>query len=232
MDHLNIKEWAESDRPRERMMEHGPRSLTDAELLAILLRSGSRDETAVTLAQRILARYDNNLDRMGREVSIKTLCNEFKGIGQTKALTIMAALELGRRRRAQEAPERPRIANSADAYEYVLPHLADLKTEEMWVVLLNRQGRVIDARCVGQGGISGVMCDVRVIMRFAIENNASSLILAHNHPSGSDKPSRDDINLTQRVGKACALFDIHLNDHIIVAYNSYYSFVDNGQQMC
>ncbi|MBR1631501.1 MAG: DNA repair protein RadC [Paludibacteraceae bacterium] len=227
-DKLNINQWNESDRPRERMMHHGARSLSDAELLAILLRVGSTTETALDLAKRILATYGNDLDRMGRELNIQTLCRDFRGVGQTKAVTIMAALELGRRRKEILTKQDPQIINSQTAFEIISPLLMDLPTEEMWVLLLNRQNRLIDKQCIGKGGIAGVTCDVRVVMRMALEHNATSIILAHNHPSGSNQPSKNDKDLTLKISKACSLLDISLHDHIIIARHTYYSFADAG----
>ncbi|MDR0823604.1 MAG: DNA repair protein RadC [Prevotella sp.] len=224
---LNIKDWAEEDRPREKMLLKGVSALSDAELLGILIGSGNKAETAVELAQRILHSVSNNLNTLGK-LEIKDLIKNFNGIGEAKAITISAALELGRRRKSSEAVVQPQITSSESVYNIFHPVLADLKHEEVWVLLLNKANKVIKKLQVSKGGIAGTVVDVRVIMKEAIDSLASAMILCHNHPSGNPKPSGEDDTITRRLKEAGRIMDIHLLDHIIVCDHSYYSYIDKG----
>lgn len=222
-----IKAWAEDDRPREKLLLKGRSALSDAELIAILLGSGTRELTAVDLAKHILSATGNRLHDLAR-LSVADLC-KFKGIGQAKAITIVAALELGRRRRQEEAHDKKKITSSRDAYELMSASLADLDHEEFWIILLNRASRVKDKVCISRGGIAGTLVDARLVFKPAIEQLASSLILCHNHPSGNAKPSDADVRLTQTLQQAGNCLDIRIHDHIIFTDNSYYSFADEGK---
>lgn len=222
----SIKEWAVEDRPREKMLVNGVRALSEAELIAILIGSGNADESAVELSRRILASVANNLHELGRK-TISDL-QKFKGIGEAKAITIMAALELGRRRKESEPTERPKINSSADAANIFKPLLSDLPHEEFWVLLLNRNNLVIDKMIISRGGITGTVIDVRIIMKMALECLACSIILCHNHPSGNLIPSEADKEITRKIKDAGKLFDISVLDHVIVGNNSYFSFADEG----
>jgi len=227
LQHLSIKEWAEDDRPREKLLLKGKQALSDAELIAILLGSGSRNETAVQLAQRILKEYRNNLNELAR-LSVSDL-QKFKGIGEAKAITIVAALELGRRRKETDSPQQTIINTSGDAYKHMISKLSDLPHEEFWIILVNRAHRVIKTEMVSRGGVSGTVADVRMMLKMAVESLASGIVLAHNHPSGNTQPSAEDKQLTRKVKEAASLFDIQLLDHIIVGEGAYYSFADDGQ---
>ncbi|MBR2360773.1 MAG: DNA repair protein RadC [Bacteroidaceae bacterium] len=224
---LNINQWAEEDRPREKMMAHGASVLTDAELLAILIGSGSSEETAVSLMRRVLAACGNNLNELGK-LSLEQLC-EFKGIGPAKAVTVMAACELGRRRKLAEVEERRVILTSRDIYDYFHSKLADLPVEEFWVMLLNNACKLMDARRVATGGITEVVADVRLVLREALLGRATSIILCHNHPSGNIRPSRHDDLLTDRLRQACEVMNIRLMDHVIVTDGRFYSYADEGK---
>lgn len=223
---LTIKSWAEEDRPREKLLVKGKQSLSDAELLAILLGSGSRDETAVGLAQRILQSVDQDLNELGRR-SIADL-TKFKGMGAAKSITIVAAMELGRRRQLTDVRERPQIGSSRDAWQLIAPLLMDLPHEEFWILLLNRANRVIGREQISLGGVAGTVVDAKIVFRKAIEGMASSLILVHNHPSGNLQPSQQDIDLTRKLKKAGATLDIAVLDHLIIADSGYLSFADEG----
>ncbi len=224
---LNIKSWAEDDRPREKLMLKGKTNLSDAELIAILLGSGSREETAVGLAQRLLKEVDNNLHELGRK-SISDL-KKFKGIGEAKAISIIAALEIGRRRQITSPIERPQIQSSSDAWNIIAPMIMDLNHEEFWILLLNRANRVISKERISSGGVAGTVVDAKIIFRRALEGGpASSIILAHNHPSGNLKPSQADIDITKKLRKAGESLDISVLDHLIISGNAYYSFADDG----
>ena len=225
---LNIKDWAEEDRPREKMLLKGVASLSDAELLGILIGSGNKDETAVELAQRILHSAANNLNNLGK-LEIKDLIKNFKGIGEAKAITIVAALELGKRRKLSEVITQPQITSSEDVYQIFHPVLADLKHEETWVLLLNRGNRVIKKIQVSKGGVAGTVVDIRMIMKEAIDSLASGMILCHNHPSGNSNPSEDDDNVTCKLKEAGVIMDIRLFDHVIVCDHSYFSYLDKGR---
>lgn len=225
---MKIKEWAEEDRPREKMLLKGIASLSDAELLAILIGSGNSQETAVQLSQRILFSVDNNLNALGK-LSVKELMSKFKGIGQVKAITINAALELGKRRGSCDPIQRPEIRSSHDTFRLLHPLLCDLPHEELWAVLINRSCQVIEKVKISQGGTSETSADLRLILKAAITTLASSIILCHNHPSGSIRPSREDDQLTQRLKSAARLVDINLLDHIVIGDGSYYSYSDEGK---
>ncbi len=223
---ISIKELAEDDRPREKMMLKGRTALSDAELIAILIGSGNRNESAVQLSQRILQEQKNDLNQLAR-LSIKDL-QKFKGIGEAKAITICAALELGRRRKEQDAPKKVTISSSKDVYNALRPKLQDLPHEEFWVILLSRNNKILDMQLVGRGGITGTVADVRVILKLAIENSASGIIVSHNHPSGNLKPSPQDIQLTKKIKEASTIMDISLLDHLIFTDDGYLSFADEG----
>ena len=226
MDKLTINRWAEEDRPREKMISKGAQALTNAELLAILIGSGNDEDSALGLMQKVLAAYDNSIDRLGR-LSVDELCR-FKGIGPAKAVTILAACELGRRR-AVEQPERRQIRSAAQVYDYYYPLLRDLPVEECHVMLLNQSARVIDSVRIGMGGLTETVVDVRLILREALIKRATSLILCHNHPSGNLRPSTHDDKLTRQVQEAARLLNISLIDHIIFTDEGYYSYADEGK---
>lgn len=224
---LNINQWAEEDRPREKMMQHGASVLTDAELLAILIGSGSQEETAVELMRRVLAACGNNLNELGK-LPFDRLCS-FKGIGPAKAITVMAACELGRRRKLAEVNERTPMQTSRDLYNYFHPKMCDLPIEECWVMLLNAATKIIDCQRLSTGGITETLVDVRLVMREALLRRAVSIVLCHNHPSGSVRPSRHDDLLTDRVSKACEIMGIRFMDHLIITDGKYYSYCDEGR---
>ncbi len=219
-----ITDWAEEDRPREKLMTKGVASLSNAELLAIIMRSGSVDENAVELAQKILADVNNNLGELGK-ATISQL-KKYKGVGEAKAFGIIAALELGRRRNSSEIIEKKRITASKDIFLLFHPMLSDLPHEEFWILFLNNSNRILDMQRLSVGGLSNTMVDVRLIMKMAIERLASGIAICHNHPSGSLAPSKHDTLVTQKVKEGGALLDITLLDHVIIADNNYYSFAD------
>ncbi len=227
MENSSIKYWAEADRPREKMFSQGRHSLTDTELLAILIRSGSRLETAVELSRRILGQVDNDLTRLSR-LSLNELAG-FKGMGKVKAVTIAAALELGRRRRIAEASKALSVGSSKDVADYFTPDLADLTWEEFWILLLNRANKVIGKHLVSKGGVTGTVVDPKVVYKIAIEHMATGIILCHNHPSGNLSPSDADISLTRKLCEGGKLLDIQVLDHLIVAGDKYFSFADEGK---
>jgi len=218
--------WAEADRPREKLMLNGRRQLTDAELVAILIGSGSRTETAVDLSKRMLTAYQNDLDAFGK-ASIKEL-SKFKGIGEAKAIAIVAALELGRRRKETARAEVVKVGSSHDAFQHLHADFADLNHEEFWMLLLNRANHVKSKHLVSKGGQSGTVADPKIIFKTALEHQAAYIILAHNHPSGNLKPSAEDIKLTKKLVEAGKLLDLLVVDHLILADHSYYSFCDEG----
>ena len=228
MEHANLKSWAGDDRPREKLLKRGTAALSDTELTAILLRTGTRNETVVELARRILASVGNNLDELGK-LGVDELRKNFKGIGETKAVTLIAALELGRRRKSAQAMERRQITCSRDVAQHFQPLLADLPHEEFWTMTLNRQHKVIDMRCVGKGGVSATAVDAKIVLKMAVEQLASAIVLCHNHPSGNLQPSRQDIDITDKLKNACHYLDIQLLDHIIIGGQGYYSFADSEQ---
>ncbi|NQU88676.1 MAG: DNA repair protein RadC [Mariniphaga sp.] len=223
---LNITDWAVEDRPREKLMANGPRSLSDAELIAILIGSGNQKETAVELSRRILSSVNNDLNELGlKGLSYLT---QFKGIGEAKAINIIAALELGKRRKETTSNNRNKITCSKDVADIFGPLLEDLPHEEFWILLMNRGNKVIDKHMVSQGGISGTVIDTRLIMKTAIEKLASSIILCHNHPSGTLEASDADMKITSKLKEAGEIMDIPILDHIIIGLNKYYSFADEG----
>lgn len=226
MQKLVIRDWAEADRPREKLLEQGRRALTDAELLAILIGSGSRDETAVGLCRRLLSSVGNSLDRLSK-LEVSDLCS-YKGIGDAKAIAIIAAMELGRRRKEQNVDEQPLLNSSKRVYTYFRSTLQDIPHEEFWVIYLSTGCKVLDKQLIGRGGNDFTPVDVRVILRFALQAKANSMVLAHNHPSGTLYPSQADRQLTQKISEAAKTMDIRVNDHLIFTDHGYYSFRDEG----
>ncbi len=223
---LGIKLWAEADRPREKLMLNGRRHLTDAELIAILIGSGSRTESAVDLSKRILASCANDLDALGR-VSVKEL-SKFKGIGEAKAISIVAALELGRRRKDTIDKAVEKISGARDAFQLLIPMFADLNHEEFWILMLNQANYVIGKHLISKGGLAGTVADPKIIFKVALEHNAASIILAHNHPSGNLKPSDQDIRITKKLVEAGKMLDLFVLDHLIFTNRNFYSFGDEG----
>jgi len=224
---LNINQWAEEDRPREKLMTLGAEALSNAELLAILIGSGSTKETAVELMKRILVDCHNNLNTLGK-MSIQDLC-QYNGIGEAKAITILAACELGKRRVREKAEERPQLSTATDIYNYMYTRTQDLDVEEAWIVLMNQNYRLIKTVRLSHGGLTETAVDVRVAMKEAIMANATVMVLCHNHPSNNPKPSKDDDRLTERMKKACELMRIHFLDHIILTDGMYYSYHEMGR---
>ena len=226
-ERLSITQWAEEDRPREKMMMHGASALSNAELLAILIGSGSAEESAVELMRKILNDYHNNLNELGK-ASIDELCR-YKGIGLAKAISILAASELGKRRKEESVKERMAILSSKDVYECFYPMMCDLPTEECWVLLLNQASKIIDKTKISAGGLSATAVDVRCILREALLKRASAIVLCHNHPSGNIRPSKEDDLLTRYVAQASECMDIRLVDHIILTDGAFYSYADEGR---
>lgn len=226
-ERLTINQWAEEDRPRERMMMHGASALSNAELLAILIGSGNAEESAVELMRKILNDYHNNLNELGK-ASIGELC-QYKGIGSAKAVSILAASELGKRRKEEAVKERTTILSSKDVYECFYPLMCDLPTEECWVLLLNQASKIIDKVKISTGGLSATAVDVRCILREALVKRASAIVLCHNHPSGNLRPSKEDDLLTKHVAQASGCMDIRLVDHIILTDGAFYSYADEGR---
>ncbi|MFW5754345.1 MAG: RadC family protein [Marinilabiliaceae bacterium] len=224
---LGIRQLAVEDRPREKLLNKGISSLSDAELLAILIGSGSRKESAVDLARKILADVQHNLHELGK-ATIESLQKRYHGVGEAKAISIVAALELGRRRQTTAPAERPQVRKSEDVFSIMQPVLADLPHEEFWVLVLNQANKVINRFNISKGGISGTVIDVRIIMEKALYQHASSLILCHNHPSGNSQPSKADTDITRKLKEAGKILDIRVLDHVIVAENRYFSFADEG----
>lgn len=222
----SIRNWAEDERPREKLLLKGKNVLSDAELLAILIGSGNNEESAVDLCKRILASVEGNLVELSK-MNVREL-SEFKGIGEAKALSIIAALELGRRRRAAEPLQKQGITTSNDAYDIVQGLIGDSHYEQFWIILLNRANKVIRKINISDGGMAGTVADPKRIFKMALENNAASIILAHNHPSGNLKPSDEDIKLTRKLKQAGEMLDISVLDHIIAGDNGYFSFADEG----
>lgn len=222
----SIKNWSENDRPREKLLLKGKTALSDAELIAILIGSGSRDESAVELSKRILKMCDDSLIELSR-MTLNDL-QKFKGIGEAKAISIAAALELGRRRRGAEVVEKKTIHTSREAYEIIQMYLADSLYEQFIVLFLSRSHQIIKTQIISEGGITGTVVDPKKIFRFALDCNAVSIVLGHNHPSGSVKPSSHDIDLTKKIKRAGESLEIAVLDHIIVGSEVYYSFADEG----
>lgn len=223
---VSIKNWADDDKPREKLLYKGRTVLSDAELIAILIGSGSREESAVELSKRILASVGNNLNDLGK-LSIKQL-TKFKGIGEAKAISIAAALEIGRRRRGENAKEVEKIKSSQDVFELLQPLIGDLSHEEFWIVYLNNSNKVLHKEQLSKGGITGTLVDVRLVLRQALENGAVGLVLAHNHPSGTLKPSTADKEITQKLKTASKALDIIVLDHLIITQKAYFSFADEN----
>ncbi len=223
---LSIKEWAEEDKPREKLLLKGRSALSDAELMAILIGIGSQGVSAVELSKQILAHYKNDLNELGR-LSVADLM-QFKGIGEAKAITILAALELGRRRQVTKVKERPKITCSQDAYNCLAGTLEDLNHEEFRILLLNRNNQVTKVETISVGGVAGTVVDPKVIFKRALDAQASSIILSHNHPSGNLKPSTQDINVTKKLVAAGKTLEINILDHIIISDKGYFSFLDEG----
>lgn len=221
-----IKSWAEEDRPREKLREKGRHSLTEAELIAIILGSGSRNETAVELSKRILASVEHNLYELGK-LSISDLC-KFKGIGEAKAISIVAALELGRRRKESDLPKREKITSSRAVYELMKPMMVDLPHEEFWLLILNRSNVLIKRELISRGGVAGTVVDSKILFKSALSHYASSIIICHNHPSGNIMPSAEDKHITQKVKEVGKVMDIPLLDHLIITDGGFLSFADEG----
>jgi DNA repair protein RadC len=227
MEKLTITQWAVEDRPREKMMTHGVGALSDAELLAILIGSGNTEDSAVELMRKVLAGYGNSLAALGKS-DIDQLCR-YKGIGPAKAVAILAATELGRRRKEEDTQQRLVLRNSMALYEYFYPLLCDLPIEEFWIVLLNRGAKVIDRVRISTGGISGTVVDVRCVLREALLHRAVAFAACHNHPSGQARPSIEDDRLTERLYRAAKTMDIQLIDHVILTDGNFYSYADEGK---
>jgi DNA repair protein RadC len=223
---ISIKAWAEEDRPREKLSGQGRRALTDAELIAILIGSGSRDESAVELSKRILHHYDNDLNKLGK-AGISEL-SQFKGIGEAKAISIIAALEIGRRRGDTEIIVLDEVKSSRDGYNIMRRHLMDLNHEEFWIMLIGRSSKVLAKELVSKGGLSGTVADPKIIFHMALQHQASAIIMVHNHPSGNLKPSREDLVLTKKIADAGRMLDINVLDHLIITDSGYFSFGDEG----
>ena len=227
MEKLNINQWAEEDRPREKMAALGADHLTNAELLAILIGSGSQKESAVDLMKRLLADCNNNLNTLGK-MTIRELC-DYKGIGEAKAISILAACELGKRRQAESAEERPDLGTATLIYNHMRPKLQDLDVEEFWVLLLNQHHRLIKKVCISHGGITETSVDIRIVMKEAVLANCTILAVCHNHPSGNLSPSKADDELTRGLKRACELMQIHFLDHVIITDGQYYSYHELGK---
>lgn len=224
--HLTVKEWSEQDQPREKLEHLGASALSDAELLAILVRTGTAKMNVLDCCKQLLADNKNDLNAISK-LTVSQLAR-YEGIGKVKAVTLLAAIELGKRRSLQDRGQNSIISDAEDAVAVLQPILADLEHEEVWVLLLNRRNQVTDKKRVSQGGITHTVADIRIIMRHAIEAQATALILAHNHPSGAAFPSKEDEQLTQKVKEACKTLDINFLDHIIIARNQSYSFANSG----
>ena len=229
MSVIKVKDWIPDDRPREKLLKNGASALTNTELIAILLRSGTRSETVLDVAKRILAMAKNNLHELGK-LEIPQLC-KIRGIGATKAITLIAALELGRRRAAILPDNQPIIETSRDVAALFVPLLSDLPHEEFYALFLNAAGRLIGQVKLSQGGISGTVVDTRIILKTALEKLATKIVLIHNHPSGSINPSAEDRQITKKIKDAAALMDIQLIDHLIIAQGKYYSFAEHGAEL-
>ncbi|TLF43249.1 RadC family protein [Maribacter aurantiacus] len=222
---FSIKNWSDDDKPREKLLHKGRSALSDAELIAILIGSGNREESAVELSKRILASVDNNLNELGK-LSIQQLM-KFKGIGEAKAISISAALEVGRRRRGEDSLKIEKIGSSQDAFEVLQPIMGELQHEEFWILYLNNSNKILHKAQLSKGGITGTLVDVRLLMRQSLELGAVALILAHNHPSGTLKPSQADTEITQKIKNASESLDIRVLDHLIITQKEYFSFADN-----
>lgn len=226
MSKLSIKSWALDDRPREKFILKGKKTLSDAELIAILIGSGNREESAVALAKRILQSVDNNLNKLSK-LSVEELM-KFKGIGEAKAISIVTALEFGKRRQFEEGEVLPKISSSKDAFKIIQPVLGDLPHEEFWVLHLNNANKVITKQQLSKGGMTGTLVDVRLLFKRALELSAIAILICHNHPSGKLNPSSSDVELTKKIKEAALTLDIKLLDHLIVTEKAYFSFADEG----
>ncbi len=227
MEKLSIKNWAEDDRPREKMINKGRLALSDAELIGILIGSGTKEYSAIDLAKKLLNQCNNDLNELAK-LSIAEL-KKTKGIGEARAINIVTAMELGRRRKETQSPKNPIITSSKDAYEVLNPYLADRDTETFYTVYLNQANRVLAVKAIGEGGINFTPVDIRMIFKNAVEINAVRIIVGHNHPSGALRPSQPDINITEKIAKGGEFLDIKLIDHIIVGEGAYYSFADESK---
>ena len=221
-----ISQWSLDDRPREKLLKRGKGALSDAELLAILIGSGSSKESAVMLCQRILSTVNSNLNELGK-LSVQDLI-KFKGIGEAKAIAIIAALEIGRRRRVEDALERKKITSSQSVFELMQPIIGELAHEEFWIIYLNNSNKVLNTQQLSKGGLTGTLVDVRLVMKTALQLSATGLILAHNHPSGTLKPSNADRDLTKKLQVASESLDIKILDHLIITQHAYFSFADES----
>ena len=222
----NLKTWSVEDRPREKVIANGVQYLSDSELLAILLGSGTRNMTVVELARQVLHKSGNSLHELGRQTISDLVA--IKGIGPAKAITLLAAMELGRRRGATQQTERIPVKSSETVFKLFHPILGDLDHEEFWLLMLNRANRVLGRFKVSQGGLSGTVIDTRIILKKALDNLASSIVVCHNHPSGNNQPSDADVKITEKLKKAAEMLEIKLLDHVIIADKSYFSFADEG----
>lgn len=225
-DNLTIKHWAEEDRPREKLLTKGKSSLSNAELIAILIGSGTRDKSAVELSREILSFCDNDLHKIA-QLGVKDL-QQFRGIGEAKAISIVSALEIGRRRKDSETVKRPQIFASTQAYEYIRGDLLDQLHEEFWIILLKRNNEIIGKEAISKGGVAGTIVDAKILFKKALSHLASSIILVHNHPSGNLEPSKADLALTRKLKEAGKTLDIQVVDHLIIAGKRYMSFADEG----
>ncbi len=225
--HQSIREWAEDDRPREKLLNKGKQVLSDAELLAILIGSGTRGASALDLAKNLLRHVDGNLHELSK-ASPEGLINSIKGIGPAKAITLLAALELGNRRRTSEIITRPKITSSRDAYEFFKSRFGDSPYEEFWILVMDRSNQIRKSLCISEGGISGTVADPKKIFQIALEQKGAALILCHNHPSGNPRPSEADIHLTRKMKESGKILDLPVIDHIILGEEKYFSFADEG----
>lgn len=223
---LTIKQWNEDDRPREKLIAKGKIALSDAELVAILIGSGNREDSAVGLSKKILLSINNNLNELGK-LTVEDL-TKFKGIGDAKAIAIITALELGRRRRLEEALEKPKITSSKSVFDVMQPIIGELQHEEFWIIYLNNANKIQLKMQMSKGGITGTLVDIRLVFKRAIELTATGIVLCHNHPSGTLKPSTSDINLTKKIKNGGDVLDIKILDHVIITENNYYSFADEN----
>ncbi|MDQ0475723.1 MULTISPECIES: DNA repair protein RadC [Chryseobacterium] len=223
---MSIKFLAEDDRPREKFLLKGKNALSDAELLAIIMGSGNREDSAVELGRKILSSVGNNWHNLSL-LQISDLM-KFKGIGEAKAISIATALEIGRRRAAQEVPEKMQISSSSESYKVLLPYLSDLHTEEFWAIYLNQNNRIVGKGRLSSGGINQSVVDIRILFKTAFEHLATGIVIAHNHPSGNLKPSSEDLRITKQIAEAGKILNIQLLDHLIIAQNSYLSFADEN----
>lgn len=226
-DYLSIKDWAEEDRPREKLKLKGKSSLSDAELIAILLRTGIVGSSALDIAKQIINKVNGDLNELAK-LNVADLKKMQKGLGDTKAITLIAALELGRRTREAVVKQKPRIQSSRDIFDYIYPYIADLKHEEFFIIYLNKANKIIAHKQISIGGVDGTVADIRLILKNALELLATGIVAVHNHPSGNLQPSEADKKLTQRLQSASSTMDIRMLDHLIIAEKHYFSFADEG----